>query len=317
MVTVALTFVIIGFTLSTFTYQHQTYVVVDQVSETQQNTRAVASLLERDARSAGYLVPNSGATCGIDNTGSPDVLYLSDADAIRPPDELTSALASQDLGSEVGSITSGTPDTITVDDLVIDGQATYDTNSDGTADSDFQIGAGIIIVDVENPDLGVLCGTITAISTGSPPTISANLTATSWSGTPANLPDRIAIPAHVYELTGSSPPALQRDGVVLAKDVEDLQVAWFLDDGDNEFETNEYKGDASTNAYDPLAQDGAELREIRINLVARTRANDPRNPTGVGRGQGTENRITNVAGVDGRRRRVHTSTIRLRNLPAS
>jgi type II secretory pathway pseudopilin PulG len=311
-------FMIIAYTMGTFTFQHQTYVVVDQVSEAQQNTRAIASLLERDARNAGYLVPPSGATCGIDNTGSPDVLYLSDADAIRPPDELGATLASKILGSEVSSITSGTPDVIRVDDLVIDGEATYDTDVNGTNDSDFQIGGGIIIVDVANPDLGVLCGTITAIGTSSPFTVSANLTATAWSGTPTNLPDRVAVPAHAYWLSGANPPALQRDGVMLAKDVEDLQVAWFLDaDGDNEVEGTEYAGDDSTNTYDPLAQDGAELRELRVNLVLRTRDNDPRNQTHAGHGQGTENRDTNVASADGRRRRVHTATVRLRNLPAS
>jgi prepilin-type N-terminal cleavage/methylation domain-containing protein len=318
MVASAMMFVIVGYAMATFTIQHQTYVVVDQVSETQQNTRAIASLLERDARNAGYLVPSAGATCGIDNTGSPDVLFLSSSEAIRPPDELGASLASRELGSEVATITSGSPDTITVDNLVIDGQATYDTDADGTADSDYQIGGGVILVDVANPDLGVLCGTITGVSTSAPWIISANLTAASWTGTPSNPTDIRAIPAHVYQLTGSSPPALQRNGVLLAKDVEDMQIAWFLDaDGDNEVEGTEYAGDAPTNTYDPQGQDGSELRELRINLVSRTRDNDPRNPTKAGRGQGTENRDTNVAGADGRRRRVHTATIRLRNLPAS
>ena len=318
MVASTMMFIVVGYAMGTFTFQHQTYVMVDQVSEAQQNSRAIASLLERDARNAGYLVPTPGATCGIDNTGAPDVLFLSDSEAIRPPDELGATLAAQVLSSEVATISSGSPDTITVDDLVIDGQATYDTDSDNTADSDYQIGGGVILVDVANPDLGVLCGTITAIGLTSPPTLSANLTAATWTGTPANPTDIRAIPAHVYQLTGSNPPALRRNGVLLAKDVEDLQVAWFLDaDGDNEVEGTEYAGDASTNTYDPQGQDGSELRELRINLVSRTRASDPRNPTNAGRGQGTENRDSNVAGADGRRRRVHTATIRLRNLPSS
>ena len=66
MVASAMMFVIVGYSMGTFTIQHQTYVVVDQVSEAQQNIRAIASLLERDARNAGYLVPTPGATCGID-----------------------------------------------------------------------------------------------------------------------------------------------------------------------------------------------------------------------------------------------------------
>ncbi len=95
-------------------------------------------------------------------------------------------------------------------------------------------------------------------------------------------------------------------------------MAWFLDaDGDNEVEGTEYAGDDTTNTYDPQGQDGSELREVRINLVLYTRDDDSRNPTQAGRGQGTENRTSSVAGVDGRRRRVHTTTMRLRNLPAS
>ena len=40
-----------------FTVQQKTYVVVDQVTEAQQNLRAVADLIEHDIRRAGYLVP--------------------------------------------------------------------------------------------------------------------------------------------------------------------------------------------------------------------------------------------------------------------
>lgn len=313
-VATTITFLIIAGAMATFTLQHQVYVVVDQVSEMQQNTRAVASLLERDGRNAGYLVPPSGATCGVDNTGSPDILYLSDSDAIRAPHELAASLASRVLSA---SVTNLSTDTVEVDDLVIDGDPTYDADGDGTADSDFQVGGGVILVDVANPELGVLCGTITSISTGSPRTISADLTASAWSGTPVAFPDPVAIPAHVYRLTSSNPPILTRDGVALAKDVEDLQVAWFLDaDADNEVEGTEYAGVIPTNTYDPQAQDGAMLREMRINLVLRTRDVDPRNPDRAGIGQGTENRNANIATADGHRRRVHTATIRLRNLPA-
>lgn len=310
--------IIVAATLSSFTYQHQTYVVVDQVSEAQQNTRAIASLLERDVRNAGYLVNPSGATCGIDKDDEPDTIYLSDASVIRPPDELGATLASKDLGAEITSVIAGSPDVVRVDDLVIDGQATYDTNADGTADSDFQIGGGAILIDAANTDRGALCGTITAISLSSPQSVSLELSPTAtFSGTPSNPPDFVLIPAHVYDVTGSDPPVLRRDGQVLAKDVEDLQIAWFLDaDEDDELDAGEYRG-ASGTTYDPKAQDGALLREVRVNVVLRTRGEDPRNPDSAGRGQETENRDTAVAGADGRRRRVHTATVRVRNVPAS
>ena len=53
--------VMIAYMMSALTFQHQTYVVVDQVSETQQNSRAIAGLIERDLRNAGYMVPNAAA----------------------------------------------------------------------------------------------------------------------------------------------------------------------------------------------------------------------------------------------------------------
>jgi hypothetical protein len=180
------------------------------------------------------------------------------------------------------------------------------------------VGGGAILIDAANPDLGALCGTVTAVSLSSPQSVSVNLTpAATFSGTPSNPSEFVLVPAHVYDITGTSPPTLRRDGQVLAKDVEDLQVAWFMDDDDdNQLDADEYRG-ASGTAYDPRAQDGAELREIRVNVVLRTRGEDPRNPDNAGRGQETENRDTAVAGADGRRRRVHTATVRVRNVPAS
>ena len=68
------------------------------------------------------------------------------------------------------------------------------------------------------------------------------------------------------------------------------------------------------NDYDSSDVVGSELREVRINLVTRTRLDDPRNPDDAGVGQARENRDTNVPGDDGKHRRVHTATVFLRNL---
>ena len=47
--------VVVGIT-NAFTTQHKTYVVVDQVTEAQQNLRAVTELIERDVRRSGYML---------------------------------------------------------------------------------------------------------------------------------------------------------------------------------------------------------------------------------------------------------------------
>ena len=58
-----------------------------------------------------------------------------------------------------------------------------------------------------------------------------------------------------------------------------------------------------------------ELKEIRINLVVRTRDEDPRPQFKVGQEQVTGNRDPDtLVGGDGYRRRIYSSAVRLRNL---
>src|SRR3990172_10787723 len=63
--------------------QNRAYTVVDQVSEIQNNTRAIASLIEQEARGTALMVPEAAAVCGIDRTNASDLLYLTDSDALR------------------------------------------------------------------------------------------------------------------------------------------------------------------------------------------------------------------------------------------
>jgi len=312
-IAVGITFLIVFFTLATFTYQHQTYINVEQISATQQNGRAIASLIERDIRNAGYLVPVAAAACGVDSNAASDRLYLSDADAIRNIDQLTSTQSSGDLGADVLNLTSGTPDVAQVDDVVIDGQPSYDTDGNGTTDSDFQVSGGAILIDTANPDRGVRCGTITAVNTSAPQSVSLNFV--NNFGAAATIAENLKlIPANVYLQTSGPPPTMRRNGRLVATDVEDLQVAWFYDDdGDGQVDAGEYRGDSAVD-YDPSVVDGANLREIRFNLILRTASDDPQRPSNAGTGQGTENRGTNIAGDDGRRRRLHTTTVRLLNI---
>jgi hypothetical protein len=107
--------------------------------------------------------------------------------------------------------------------------------------------------------------------------------------------------------------ALERDGHVLVENVDDFQVAYFFDgDGDALVDANEFRGVAGV-AYD--ASDAAieenEIREVRANLVLRTRFEDPSWTQGFF--QNLENRAA-VVGTDGFRRRIHTATVRLRNV---
>lgn len=316
MVALGLLAIVLLFVFDTFSYQHATYTVVDQISEAQQNSRAIARLIERDVRNAGYLVPPLAAACGVDSTSAADALFVSDTDAILPADQLPLDLAGEELAAEttdeptaVGSLV------VDVDQVVIDGTPSYDTDADGANDSDFRVGGGAIFADRGNPSRGVACGLVTAVDAGSPSfSVTVNFLTIPASAAPA-AKDLVLVPAHAYRIvTGSGPPQLQRSGVLLAKDVEDFQIAWFYDDDtDGVVDAGEVRG-ISGNDYATNAVQGDELRELRVNLVLRTRSNDPRNPDSAGIGQQRENRASGIAAADGKHRRVHSATVRMRNL---
>ena len=70
---------VLVYTLGTFAANRNTYVVIENLSEAHQNMLAIASLIERDIRTAGYMVPPATAACGVDATNGPDTLFVSDA----------------------------------------------------------------------------------------------------------------------------------------------------------------------------------------------------------------------------------------------
>ena len=105
LITSAILLLVMLYVTQAFTVQQKTYVVVDQVTEAQQNLRAVSDLLDRDVRLAGYMVPKQAAVCGHDATTGPDRLFLSNADVIRTIFALEGG--NEDLGGEYGAPVSG------------------------------------------------------------------------------------------------------------------------------------------------------------------------------------------------------------------
>ncbi len=297
----------------TFSASDRAYHVVNQVSEVQQNSRIISHLLERDVRVTGFLVPEAAALCGVDRTNGPDILYVTDSDALDPLN-----VTRNDLGAAIAlGFSGGTgADDLTLEDVVLDGAPFYDTDGNGTPDSDFQPGGGAIIVDRGNPERGSACGAITAVTPGTR-TIGvdySSLGGGSLAPIPAggNLPDLVAVPAHRYQVVGDQ---LERDGMAVASEVEDLQMALFFDrDGDGAVasEALEYPGSPTGVTYQSSAWNAEQLREARISLVMRVRRSDPRFEQG--RFQATENRSLPATGSDGFRRRVLTATVRPRNL---
>jgi prepilin-type N-terminal cleavage/methylation domain-containing protein len=328
MVSVALMAVVIVWLMGFFVVQNRSYVVTDELAETQQNSRAILDLLEHEIRMAGMLVPENGAACGVDNTTAPDVLYLSDAEEIvNPQNQTTATLGAcvQPGGLGTSTLTLQTcPATTTPPNQVGSAYYYYTTNpavptssfrcDTGNCGAPNAVAGGIILIDKNNPSRGVACGTITQLPNATTIQLSANI---NLGGVAVNTADYRAIPAHVYTVVNNQ---LRRDNLVLANDVEDFQVAYFYDvipNGNVDSIAQEYPGSSPALGgvvYNPANWNGARLREIRVNVVVRSRTPDL-NLQGS-QPQATENRTGLVPDPPGQNyhRRVVTSTVRLRNL---
>lgn len=336
--------------------QSRSYTVVDNVAEAQEKVRAVASLMEQEVRGTGFLVPIGGVFCGYDTVAGtadvdPDVLYISNTEALTPPPPppappTTSFERSTAVTAFTGGATLGVgTQTLTVVNLELDAPAFYDLNGDGTGDSDFRgpTGAGspaaqqggVIVFDAGDPAKGAACGRITNINVGGT-TITVDFTSAGAApnSTPLGAPPYTSlevVPAHGYWINVlAGVPRLVRDSIVMAEDVEDLQVAAFFDAlGDGLIpgavglpwnDANEYPGSAAANSwYVSGARNNSELREIRVTVVARTRSQDPdvvlRPALANYYQQRPENRV--IAGAipaDGFRRRAVTMAIAPRNV---
>ena len=346
MVSLAILGVVSVFLMDMLTRQTQTYNVVDQVAEAQTNLRVITDLTERDLRVTGFMVPEGAAICAVDRTNGPDIVVVTDSAAINPTSQ-----TQNDLGADITAGYDGSGnDTLTITgDSTVDGAPFYDTDGDGVQDSDFvdipamgQRGA-IIVADRNNPDRGTSCGQIR------PGTLNIGATSSQvqidydFGGAAGSLPlqalapgdnppELVAVPAIVYQVNAAN--QLTRNNVILAEDVEDMQAAFFYDldedgvvDGDPQpapqqppFSSDaEYPGSIpGGTVYQSGSWDNSLLREVRLSIVIRTRAQDSAVQADPNRATNTfiamENRVPPAQPPDGFRRRVLTMTVQPRNI---
>jgi len=248
--------------------------------------------------------------CGLDNVNAPDRFYVSNWEVIVPGKDLRPLLgATVPLATDIPA--SGTP--FSVDTLVLEEGTpapAYDIDGDGTLDSDFATTGYVIFADAENPSRGSACGAITDVQL--PNTLEYQIDLGGLDPVPlgGETPRIVAVPAIRYSVDNNG--NLFRGAFQLANNVEDLQLAWFVDaNEDNTIDLGEYRGDGISPNYVAKGTDASLLREVRLNVVLRTDKPDPEIDTG--NPVATENRT--VANTnDGFRRRVYTSVVRLRNL---
>jgi len=253
--------------------QSRTYTVVDNVAEAQEKMRAVSNLIEQELRVTDFLIPRAGAFCGYDThpgvpDGDPDVIYVTNTEALTPPPAPPAPLPVATppssspyeryvttvglLPANVGGVSL--PQVFTLSSLQVDAPAFYDLTGDGVGDSDFRgptgLGSpasqrgGVIVFDPADPTKGTACGQITNINLVSN-TITVDFTSggavpsnAGGIGTPlgAGYGAVLAmVPAHGYwiQQSAAGTPQLVRDGIVMAEDIEDLQFAAFYDAGDD------------------------------------------------------------------------------------
>jgi prepilin-type N-terminal cleavage/methylation domain-containing protein len=313
MVAVGILTVVVAGVMESFVVQNRAYTVVDQTTESQQNLRALSHLLERDLRMTGFMVAEGAVVCGIDFTDRPDVLYVTDSDPIDPENQ-----PSAGLGARVTGYTGSVGTTVSLalpDGLVLDGNDAnaldvdgyYDTNNDGIGDSDFREAGGVILFDPSNPGRGTACGTVIDVASSTSLRVEFENTIGGAGG------DFRLVPAIRYTVNVDG--ELLRNDVTLATDIDDFQVAYFIDaDGNGSYDTtpSEYQGSYDAgDEYESRNTDHSDLREIRFNLVMRARAEDERYIDGFQ--QATENRAA-AGATDGFRRRLLTTTVRPRNI---
>ena len=309
MVATVLVGILMIFTMQIFTVNNRAYVKTDSVVETQQSSRVIASTLESDLRHAGMMVPEGAAVCGVDDDAGPDRIYISDYTAINSTGA-TGTFNGAEIQNAIDNVSSG-PSTLSLDSLVIEPgtqDPAYDTDDNGTNDSDFLEGGGVIVVDLLDLDRGSACGFVRTVNIAGDAIaitiVSENL------GDEIGTTNLVAVPAIEYRITSG---ALYRNGLKLAESIEDLQFAYFMDlNGDSDIGAGEILGDGTSPDYEADANDASDLRGVRFNVVARTRSEDERFNEGYF--QALENRADPGTGRDGFRRRVHTNTVRLRNV---
>jgi len=328
MISVSILSIVVVGVFESLTRQHRTSIVTESVVEVQNNVRAIASLMEREIRMGGYMVPDAVAVCGLDDNDGPDELFISETEPIVPDDaragDMGARLAAGAAAWANPAINASNPygsTAVDVDldpatgDLDGDGNLFYDNDGNGTNDADFRVGGGFILADMANPGRGNLCGHITAAT-------ASELTLVPMAGALAALvasdaeEEIVIVPAARYAIdTTAGTGQLERNGDLLAQGVDDFQVSYFFDvddDGVVDAATAEEPGTKDGNVYSPANWDNEELKEVRFSLVVRTRAADQQFDDG--NFVVLENRTAPAGANDGFRRRVLVGAVRPRNV---
>jgi len=262
MVAVAIMGIVTAQLFVVFASQKRVFTSNDRALDVQEAARLTLDLVSFDTRMAGFMVPKYTAVSSVDGgANNPDRLCVS-------------APASAGAGGTVPTMITrfeGAPVTGVAGDRVVVNTVDLDFDKDGVRD--FVPGSGVIVASATK----TYCARILSVNVG-------GVTAEIEFANPENATlylggataDMRAVPANVYELDPAK-LELRRNGLLLAAQVEDFEVEFWLDnagtpngveDGNTEFPVNDLDNPDPPGGGIPA--DPAQVRRVRVSITART-----------------------------------------------
>lgn len=284
----------------------------ERTLDVQESTRLTLDLISYDARMAGFMVPTWAAVSSVDGgKDHADRLCVSSSSFVAPNNPTMTDQIERFPAAFVTAVSGG--GVVTVDTLDIDG--------DGNPD----IIAGQPLI-VASPSK-TFCARIATIDVGNQITFAAPENAFNYLG--AATSDMRAVPANIYELNENT-LELRRNTLLLASQVEDFQVEYWLDytggaaggpdgveSGDLEFPVNDLIDPDPPGG--PTAANNEAIRRVRVSITARTIQEDGTNAA-TGHLQGGRPKLANRDAdpvPDLFRRRSFSASILPRNIIAA
>jgi prepilin-type N-terminal cleavage/methylation domain-containing protein len=303
--------------------QKKVYSSNERAVDTQETARMTLDLVSFDTRVGGYMIPAWAAVSSVDGgVDDPDRYCASSVFADPgqigdvPPNPMEVQIQ-RFKGAVVGAFSANS---VTVDSLDLNPPI------DGTPGTvDFTIGEGVIVASPRETYCARISNVDPATNTITFETSDAmsHLTTTTGPGMDGVVTPGIlrAVPANIYQLNKDT-RELTRNGMLLASDIEDFQVEFWvdnanpndLDDGNTEFPVNNLKNP------DPpaggITAENDRIRRVRVTVLAVSPVEDQANAASGNLLFGRPKVANRNAGTtaDRFRRRMFSASIMPRNM---
>ncbi len=288
-----------------FANQKRVFMSNERALDVQESSRLTLDLVSFDTRMAGFMVPRWTAVSSVDGGNT-------DADRFCVSSSSFVGMAAASLESKLQRFTGAQVLAVNANSVSVD-----NTDIDGDGTIDFQADAGVIVATPTRTYCAVI-----ATRSATNITFSSTEDATSYLGAVDG--EMRAVPATVYELDEPN-LELRRNGLLLASQIEDFQVEYWLDNSstpngveedDDEFPVNDLASPDPPGGAIPA--NNAQIRRVRVSVIART-LREEGNSNAAGNLSFNRPQLANRdagAAADRFRRRSFSASILPRNLVA-